>query len=96
MRVRAPEAQERSFRTRATRTYRHGGQELRQPSRQSARRTCNPYITVAAGVGFEPHTANVARRFAFETMTPRTAHDAHIALRAQQLGCETAILRVDA
>eukprot|EP00964_Phaeocystis_antarctica_P162621 scaffold137203_cov537-Phaeocystis_antarctica.AAC.3 len=50
MRVRAAQAQERSFRTRATRTYRHSGQELRQPSRQSARRTCNPYIPCRRGV----------------------------------------------
>ena len=40
----------------------------------------------AAGLGLANHTSNVAERFAFETMTPRTARDAHIVLRPQQLG----------
>jgi len=40
------------------------------------------------------HTSNVAERCAFETTAPRTARDVHIVLlRAQQLGCETAVLR---
>ena len=73
---------------------RRSGVETTQPS------VCAPHMYpfyyVAAGLGGSNHPSNVARRFAFETMTPRTARDAHIALRARQLGCETAILRVDA
>ena len=36
-----------------------------------------PFYYVAAGLGGSNHPSNVARRFAFETMTPRTARDAH-------------------
>ena len=73
---------------------RRSGVETTQPS-DSARRTFNPYIISPRGYGFRVRTthSNVARRCAFETMALRTARDVHIVLRAQQLGCETAILR---